>query len=56
MDELKPCPFCGNSVEIVPEGDYVEIVCEDCGIAMDRGSYERVIEDWNRRADAEARK
>ena len=56
MDELKPCPFCGNPVEIVPEGDYVEIVCEECGIAMDRGSYERVIEDWNRRADAEARK
>ena len=47
---LRECPFCGNPVEIVPEGDYVEIVCEECGIAMDRGSYERVIEDWNKRA------
>ena len=50
MDELKSCPFCGGAVEIVPEGDYVEIVCEECGIAMDRGSVERTIEDWNKRA------
>ena len=49
MAELKPCPFCGNPVEIVPEGDYVEIVCEECGIAMSRGNHERIIADWNRR-------
>lgn len=51
MDELKPCPFCGNPVEIVPEGDYLEIVCEECGIAMIRESYERIIADWNRRTE-----
>lgn len=49
MSELKPCPFCGKGVEIVEEGDYVEIVCDDCGIAMNRGSYAELIEAWNKR-------
>ena len=49
-DGVKPCPFCGGLVEIVPEGDYVEIVCEDCGIAMNRGSEKWLVADWNKRA------
>ena len=53
MDELKPCPFCGNSVEIVPEGDYVEIVCEECEIAMSRSSEKWLTADWNKRAGEE---
>ena len=31
MSELKRCPFCGKEVEIKEEGDWVEVVCEDCG-------------------------
>jgi transcription initiation factor TFIIIB Brf1 subunit/transcription initiation factor TFIIB len=48
--DLKPCPFCGKEVKMVPEGDYVEIVCEDCGIAMWRGSELWLAADWNMRA------
>ena len=50
MDELKPCPFCGKDVEIVEEGDYVEIVCDDCGIAMNRVSYNELKTSWNTRS------
>ena len=49
MSELKPCPFCGKEVEIIEEGDWVEVCCEDCGIAMSRGSYAELIEAWNKR-------
>lgn len=34
MSDLKHCPFCGGEVSLVPEGDYHEIVCDDCQVAM----------------------
>lgn len=50
MKELKPCPFCGRDVYILEEGDYVEIACDICGIAMSRGSYNELTESWNTRS------
>jgi Lar family restriction alleviation protein len=50
MSELKRCPFCGKEVEIKEEGDWVEVCCEDCGIAMNRVGYAELIEAWNKRA------
>lgn len=49
MPELKPCPFCGRDVYILEEGDYVEISCDTCGIAMSRDSYDELEEAWNQR-------
>lgn len=50
MNELKPCPFCGRDVYIVEEGDYVEIACDICGIAMSRDSYNELATSWNTRS------
>ena len=50
MEELKPCPFCGRDVYIVEEGDYVEIACDICGIAMSRDSYNELTTSWNTRS------
>ena len=50
MKNLKPCPFCGKDVEIVEEGDYVEIACDICEIAMSRDSYNELKTSWNTRS------
>lgn len=55
-EELKPCPFCGEEVEMVGHnnGSPFMIFCENCslefGIEKDYHSWE-VIEAWNRRSD-----
>ena len=54
MSELKPCPFCGGEATIQPEGDYHEIHCEDCGIELNRRTYDETVTAWNTRAETEA--
>ena len=49
MNGLKPCPFCGAEVEIVPEGDYHEIHCPDCQLSMWAWEYEDLERMWNTR-------
>ena len=66
MSELKPCPFCGDEVEIFPTGLYhwryaihhktkTECVLDAQSFVL---PYEKdvAIEMWNRRADDEADK
>ena len=56
MNELKPCPFCGGEVSLVPEGDYHEIVCDDCQVSMQWRSADVLADCWNTRyADKEER-
>jgi Lar family restriction alleviation protein len=57
MAELKPCPFCGNSVYVDYSyfyRDYV-IYCNDCDMIFSlddcNASEEKVCEAWNRRND-----
>ena len=50
MRGIKPCPFCGGEVEIKPEGDYVEIVCEDYHLTMWADTYTQLEMMWERRA------
>ena len=59
MEELKPCPFCGNKyvtlTETMTEG--FRIKCPCCNITFVRDFYQhrkdlgrtRTIEAWNRR-------
>jgi len=56
MSKLKPCPFCGGEATIQPEGDYHEIHCEDCGIELNRRTYDETVTAWNTRAETEAEK
>ena len=56
MNDLKKCPFCGGEATIQPEGDYHEIHCVDCGIELDRHTYEEAVTAWNTRAKTEAEK
>lgn len=56
---LKPCPFCGNKVELkhykVYDNDWWYIVCKFCDIAVDprawnsNRSKEDAINKWNMR-------
>ena len=58
--ELKPCPFCGNNVEVkhykANSNDWWYITCDHCMIAIDplMWNFDRtkkeIIEIWNRRA------
>ena len=51
MNELKTCPFCGGEVKIVPEGDYHEIVCDNCQVAMWWRDAEELERRWNTRSE-----
>jgi Lar family restriction alleviation protein len=64
-DELKPCPFCGETVQVQPCGHadrtgfpYSWFIECDCGISIERGyshndlsdiTRQSVIDMWNRR-------
>ena len=58
-DELKACPFCGNAPTISTDAGYYRISCAYCDIHFYLGAgakgkiRERVIDAWNRRANAE---
>lgn len=59
MDNLKPCPFCGNHNVLLrhydPYDGYQgdcgvwEAWCVKCGANIERRQKEKVIEAWNRR-------
>lgn len=59
--ELKPCPFCGESVSI--EQGWTEswsvfysFNCDNCGMHCEQNEHmtkEEAIEAWNRRANNE---
>ena len=51
MSELKPCPFCGGEVKIIPEGDYHEIICVNCQLSMWWNTADELVKAWNRRAE-----
>lgn len=53
MNELKPCPFCGGEAGILPEGDYHEVTCQQCGVFVQGHTYESAIAAWNKRAEPE---
>lgn len=57
--ELKPCPFCGNDVEVkrykANGNDWWFVECIHCRIKIDpflniNRTKEEIIEIWNRRA------
>lgn len=58
-NELKPCPFCGNSAyshkKYCPyskKNRYV-VKCSRCNAVLEYRDKESAIEAWNRRADNE---
>ena len=51
MSELKNCPFtlCNGEAEIIPEGDYHEARCIECGVMVQAHTYEECLNLWNTR-------
>ncbi len=53
MEELKPCPFCGNFIHTIEQvGDelVVWIKCKTCGATGPASSSkQQAIDAWNRR-------
>ena len=60
MDELKPCPFCGESaVETRTDDNGISwyIFCNDCGVMCGYAmSKKDAIEAWNRRSSDDERR
>jgi Lar family restriction alleviation protein len=55
MSELKPCPFCGQTVGYVTSLYGYRVVCDVCDIHGPRGVTAEVARDeWNHRAEASA--
>lgn len=58
MNELKPCPFCGEQINCyqMKSAGYGEIICGNCGVVFRfilADSLNDVKEAWNRRANDE---
>ena len=60
MTELKKCPFCGGDARGCScdrfdgyQGDCTiwRVKCLECKIIIQRGTKEKAIEAWNRRAE-----
>ncbi len=54
MEQLKPCPFCGEEPAVDTDGSLVWIYCYHCdarGPRVQRGRWakKKVAEAWNRR-------
>ena len=47
MSELRLCHNCHGEAHILPEGDYHEVTCEDCGIYVQGHTYEDAVNAWN---------
>ena len=47
MSELRLCPNCHGEAHILPEGDYHEVKCEDCGSYAQGHRYEDAVIAWN---------
>lgn len=43
------CPCCGKELDIVPEGDYHEITCDDCHLSMWQHKAEEIISVCNQK-------
>jgi Lar family restriction alleviation protein len=55
MDELKPCPFCGQPPTIEDTDEATHIFCEtdDClGPSITMHAHVHAVAMWNRRATA----
>lgn len=54
MDELKPCPFCGSTAELIGECDMVWARCTNYDCRAERinrfDEPEDAVKDWNERA------
>lgn len=51
MNELKPCPFCGDKDVVVTKPAMWQGWCRNCtSIGAPRTTAEEAIEAWNRRA------
>ena len=61
MDELKPCPFCGEKAEIylgdssdgyIKGTQYIEAYCNKCGASIKARLVAEAIKKWNTRVEA----
>lgn len=57
MNELKPCPFCGNDnldVNGIPytNKNWVEIYCRNCFGSIRSYTYKDAVMKWNKRTIA----
>lgn len=59
MDELKPCPFCGDRfpyVKTTDDDDLAVVICRkrfECAIGPIRHGEKRAVKAWNRRPATE---
>jgi hypothetical protein len=61
MNELKPCPFCGNEADLIEdevfsiqcrtEGCFLNLYIEDYGPIFTFDHLELLVEAWNTRED-----
>lgn len=49
MEELKPCPFCGEKAAIGCDWDCYDVYCIGCNAHIELDGMEDAIEAWNRR-------
>lgn len=58
--ELNPCPFCGGDASITLydpydgyQGNcgYYVVYCSKCSVQMQNSNKEKLIKEWNRRAN-----